>query len=193
MRGASARRCSPPIPASATWSSSCSSSGADPNAAAAGFTALHAAIMRRDEPMVTRAARPRRRSERAAQDLDADAPLVEGLQLRARAGRRHAVLAGGALHRARGHAAAAEARRRSARSCTAPTTTPRSRSTPRSQVTTAVMAATGMGGGVAWVQPDRARARSADARGRQAGRGAWRRRQRREHRRPHRARRRARP
>ena len=58
--------------------------GADPNAAAAGFTALHAAIMRRDEKMVTRSPRPRRRSERSASDLDAHAPLVEGLQFRAR-------------------------------------------------------------------------------------------------------------
>ena len=32
-----------------------------PNAAPPGFTALHAAIMRRDDQMVTRAARPRRR------------------------------------------------------------------------------------------------------------------------------------
>ncbi len=57
--------------------------GADPNAAAAGFSALHAAVMRRDEKMASRAARPRGGRERAAPHLDADAALVERLQLRA--------------------------------------------------------------------------------------------------------------
>ena len=39
--------------------------GAEPNAAQAGFTALHAAIMRRDEKVAIRAPRPRRGSERS--------------------------------------------------------------------------------------------------------------------------------
>ena len=86
---------------SANWSSSCSSKGADPNAAAAGFTALHAAIMRRDEKHGRRAPRARRGSERAASDLDADPPLVARLQFQPRAGRRDAVLAGRALQRSR--------------------------------------------------------------------------------------------
>ena len=52
-------------------------------------------------------------------------------------------------------AAAVEARRRSA--LRASRRLPRRDPVePRSQVTTAVMAAAGMGGGVAWVQPDRA-------------------------------------
>ena len=46
---------------------------------------------------------------------------------------------------------------------------------PRTQVTTPLMAATGMGGGVAWVQPDLGTARGADARSRQAGRRSGRR------------------
>ena len=56
--------------------------GADPNAAAAGFTALHEAIMRRDEKMVTRSSRARRGSEHSASDVDSHAPLVEGLPFR---------------------------------------------------------------------------------------------------------------
>ena len=55
--------------------------GADPNASGAGFTALHAAIMHRDEAMVARAARARRRSERAGSQLDADAALITRLEL----------------------------------------------------------------------------------------------------------------
>ena len=50
--------------------------GADPNAAAAGFTALHEAIMRRDEKMVSALLAHGADRERAASDLDADAPLV---------------------------------------------------------------------------------------------------------------------
>ena len=61
-----------------------------------------------------RAARARRRCERSAPDLDADAPLVGRLQLRAGTGRRHAVLAGRAVHPAGRDAAAREARSRPA-------------------------------------------------------------------------------
>ena len=74
--------------------------GADPNAAAAGFSALHAAIMRRRHQDGRRAARAWRRSQCAAEGVDADPALVEGLQLRAGAGGRNALLAGRAIHRA---------------------------------------------------------------------------------------------
>ena len=50
----------------ATSSSSCSTRAPIRTPATAGFTALHAAIMRRDETHGRRAARARRRSERAA-------------------------------------------------------------------------------------------------------------------------------
>ena len=73
--------------------------GADPNAAAAGFTALHAAIMRRDAAMVGALLAHGADPNAPLQDLDADAALVEGLQLRARARRRDAVLAGGPVQR----------------------------------------------------------------------------------------------
>ena len=60
--------------------------------------------------------------------LDADTAFVEGLQLRARAGRRHALLAGGPLQRTRRHAAAPRVRGGRAGSCTTASTTRRSRS-----------------------------------------------------------------
>ena len=75
--------------------------GADANAAARRLHGAargdHAAGREDGE----RAARARRRRERAAEHLDADAPLVERLQLRPRAGRRDAVLAGRPVQRAR--------------------------------------------------------------------------------------------
>ncbi len=75
--------------------------GADPNAAPNGFTALHEAIMRRDEKMVTRAARPRRGCERSVEDLDADAPLLATTgNFESGSGRCDAVLAGRPLRRA---------------------------------------------------------------------------------------------
>ena len=89
--------------------------GADPNAATAG---LHRAA-RRDHAarraawsraLLAHGADP----QRAAADLDADPAVVERLQLRARAGRRDAVLAGGPLHAAGRDAPARRARRRSA-------------------------------------------------------------------------------
>ena len=102
--------------------------GADASAAAAGFSALacrdHAARYADGE----RTARARRRSERAAQDLDADAPIVARLQLRARARRRDAVLAGGAVQRARRDAPAAEARRQRGVRASRATTTTKNRS-----------------------------------------------------------------
>ena len=83
-------------------------------AAPNGFTALHEAIMRRDEKMVAALLDHRRGSQCSAEDLDADPPLFGRLAFRAVTGGRDAVLAGRALHRTRHHAAAGQARRRSA-------------------------------------------------------------------------------
>jgi ankyrin len=126
--------------------------GADPNAAAAGFTALHAAIMHRDEEMVAallthgadpnaplRTWTPTRRSSR---DFNFGPELVgatpfwlaarftqpEVMRLLVKHGANPRV-----VHSA-DYADLSQTRRR--------------------QVTTALMAATGMGGGTAWVQPD---------------------------------------
>ena len=157
--------------------------GADPNAAAAGFTALHEAIMRRDEKMVSallahgadpnaplRTWTPTRRSSKDfnfAPELVGATPFWLAARF-SEPGVMRLLVKHGAdplfvhhgdyVTRARGVRA------------------------PHRDVTNALMAATGMGGGTAWVQPGRARARSADARGGQAGRGARRRRQRRQHR-----------
>jgi ankyrin repeat protein len=128
--------------------------GADPNAAAAGFTALHAAIMRRDTRMagalLARGAdantpvkvwTPTRRSSRDhnfAPELVGATPFwlaarftqPEMMRLLLKHGADATV-----VHR--GHYHAEEPVE------------------PRSQLTNAVSAAAGMGGGVAWVQPDR--------------------------------------
>jgi ankyrin repeat protein len=128
--------------------------GADPNAAAAGFAALHVAIMRRDEKMVTallahgadpnaplRTWTPMRRS---SNDFNFGAELVGATPfwLAARFVQ-PAVMRGllkrGAnplfVHRVEYHAGET--------------------AEPRTQATTALMAATGMGGGRPWVQPAR--------------------------------------
>jgi ankyrin repeat protein len=129
--------------------------GADANAAPAGFTALHEAIMRRDQRMVSallahganpntplKTWTPTRRSSR---DFNFEPPLVGATPfwLAARFTQpdvMRLLLKHGAdphyTHRAEYWAGEP--------------------AEPRSQVTTAVMAATGMGGGAAWVQPDRA-------------------------------------
>lgn len=128
--------------------------GADPNAADAGFTALHAAIMWRDARMV---------DALLAHGANANAPLKTWTPTR-RSSRDHnfapelvgatpfwlaarfiepdvmrALLAHGAdarfVHHANYHN--------------------EDPVEPRTQVTTAVMAAVGMGGGTAWVQPNR--------------------------------------
>ena len=128
--------------------------GADPNAAAAGFTALHAAIMRRDTRMA---------AALLEHGADANAPLTAWTPTR-RSSRDHnfapelvgatpfwlasrfnqpdvmrLLLDHGAnalvVHHANYHAEEPVE--------------------PRTQVTTAVMAAVGMGGGAAWVQPNR--------------------------------------
>lgn len=128
--------------------------GADPNAAAAGFSALHAAIMRRHLGMVTallahgadpnapvKTWTPTRRSSK---DYNFAPELVGATPfwLAARFSEpdvMRLLLEYGAdahvVHRGNYHAEEPVE--------------------PRSQVTNAVMAATGMGGGVAWVQPDR--------------------------------------
>ena len=165
--------------------------GADASAAAAGFAALHAAIMRRDTRMVSallahgadpnaplKTWTPTRRSSR---DFNFAPELVGATPfwLAARFNEpdvMRLLLKHGAnatfVHHANYHNEEPVE--------------------PRTQVTTAVMAATGMGGGVAWVQPDRTRARGADARKRHARGRSRRRPQRPQHRRPHRPRRRAR-
>ncbi len=132
--------------------------GADPNAAAPGFAALHAAIMRRDERMVTallahgadpnaplRTWTPTRRSSK---DWNFDPQLVGATPfwLAARFSQPNVMrllVKHGAnplfVHHAdytvegRGEAFA-----------------------HRSEMRTSLMAATGMGGGAAWVQPERA-------------------------------------
>jgi len=128
--------------------------GANPNAATAGFTALHAAIMRRDQKMVgallargadpnapVRAWTPTRRSSK---DFNFAPELVGATPfwLAARFGQpsvMRLLVKHGAdplfVHRVTYHAGeGAEL---------------------RTYVTTALMAATGMGGGTAWVQADR--------------------------------------
>jgi len=128
--------------------------GADASAAAAGFGALHGAIMRRDTRMVTallahgadpnaplKTWTPTRRSSR---DFNFAPELVGATPywLAARFNEpdvMRLLLKQGAnatfVHHANYHNEEPVE--------------------PRTQVTTAVMAATGMGGGVAWVQPDR--------------------------------------
>jgi len=128
--------------------------GADPNAAAAGFTALHAAIMHRNVAMVSallaRGADPNAPlktwtpTRRSSKDYNFAPELVGATPywLAARFSQPEVMrllLEHGAdarvVHHGHYHAEEPVA--------------------PRSHVTTAVMAATGMGGGTAWVPPDR--------------------------------------
>lgn len=127
--------------------------GADANAAAAGFTALHVAIMRRDEKTVSallaRGADPNAPlrtwtpTRRASKDFNFGPELVGATPfwLAARFSQpsvMRLLLKQGADPMVVHHADyAVEGAGR------------------RTQVTTALMAATGMGGGTAWVQPDR--------------------------------------
>ena len=129
--------------------------GADPNAAEAGFTALHAAIMRRHvahgeraarraAPTRTRRSRPgrrpgaRRRTTTSRLNWSGATPYWLAARFTAPEIMR-LLLKHGADPRVvhTGHYHAEEPIE------------------PRTQVTTAVMAATGMGGGAAWVPPDR--------------------------------------
>ena len=129
--------------------------GADASAEAAGFSALHAAIMRRDTPMVSallahradpnaplKTWTPTRRSSRDfnfAPELVGATPFwlaarfndPDVMRLLLKHGANAAFVHQGHYHN-------------------------EEPVEPRTQITNAVMAATGMGGGVAWVQPDRA-------------------------------------
>jgi ankyrin repeat protein len=128
--------------------------GADVNAAGAGFTALHEAIMRRDEKIVSvllaHGADPNARlatwtpTRRSSKDFHFGPELVGATPfwLASRFNEpdvMRLLLKHGAdplfVHRAEYHREEGAAR--------------------RTEVTTALMAATGMGGGTAWVQPDR--------------------------------------
>lgn len=128
--------------------------GADPNAAAAGFTALHVAIARRDADMVAallaRGADPNTPlrtwtpTRRSSKDFNFEPPLVGASPywLAARfseAGIMRLLLKHGAdprfVHHGEYHAGDPAER--------------------RTQVTTPLMAATGMGGGAAWVRTAR--------------------------------------
>jgi ankyrin repeat protein len=128
--------------------------GADPNAAAAGCTALHAAIMRRDTRMA---------GALLARGADANAPLKVWTPTR-RSSKDHNFapeLVGATpfwlaarftqpdmMRLLLKHGATATVVHRGDYHAEEPVE-------PRSQVTNAVTAAAGMGGGVAWVQPDR--------------------------------------
>jgi ankyrin repeat protein len=127
--------------------------GADPNAAAAGFTALHAAIMHRDEKMVAallaRGADPNTPlrtwtpTRRSSNDFHFGPALVQATPfwLAARFSQptvMRLLVKHGAdplfVHRVDYHTEGG---------------------TRRTEATTALMAATGMGGGTAWVLPER--------------------------------------
>lgn len=128
--------------------------GADPNAASAGFTALHVAIMRRDTRMV---------AALLAHGADANAPLTTWTPTR-RSSRDHnfaPALVGATpfwlaarftepdvMRLLLEHGANALVVHHANYHNEDPVE-------PRTQATTAVMAAVGMGGGVAWVQPSR--------------------------------------
>jgi ankyrin repeat protein len=128
--------------------------GADPNAAAAGFTALHAAIMRRDTRMA---------AALLLRGADANAPVKVWTPTR-RSSKDHNFapeLVGATpfwlaarftqpevMRLLLKHDANATVVHRGDYHAEEPVE-------PRSQVTNAVTAAAGMGGGVAWVQPDR--------------------------------------
>jgi ankyrin repeat protein len=132
--------------------------GADPNAAPAGFTALHEAIMRRDEKMVSallahgadpnaplRTWTPTRRSSK---DFNFDPALVGAtpfwLAARfAEPGVMRLLVQRGADPLFVHHGDRVVDGR------------PGQGYEHRTETTTAVMAATGMGGGTAWIQPDR--------------------------------------
>ena len=128
--------------------------GADPNAAAAGFTALHAAIMRRDTRMA---------GALLARGADANAPVKVWTPTR-RSSKDHNFapeLVGATpfwlaarftqpdvMRLLLKHGADAAVVHRGDYHAEEPVE-------PRSQLTNAATAAAGMGGGVAWVQPDR--------------------------------------
>jgi len=129
--------------------------GADPNAAAAGFTALHAAIMRRDEKMV---------SALLAHGADPNTPLKTWTPTR-RASRDfnfHPALVGASPFWLAARFSQPGVMRLLVKHGADPLFVHQSEYLvgesfkSKREKTTALMAATGMGGGTAWVQPTRA-------------------------------------
>lgn len=129
--------------------------GADPNAAAAGFTALHAAILRRDVGMARAL---------LGHGADANQPLATWTPTRRSSRDYHFApeLVGATPYWLAARFAAPEIMRLLLTKGADPLVVHRGHYhaeepvEPRTHVTTAVMAATGMGGGVAWVPPARA-------------------------------------
>jgi ankyrin repeat protein len=128
--------------------------GADPNAAAAGFTALHAAIMRRDTRMA---------GALLARGADANAPLKVWTPTR-RSSKDHNFapeLVGATPFWLAARFTQPAMMRLLLKHGADPTVVHRGDYhaeepvEPRAHVTNAVTAAAGMGGGVAWLQPDR--------------------------------------
>jgi uncharacterized protein len=126
--------------------------GADPNAAAAGFSALHAAIMHRDEKMV---------AALLARGADPNAPLQTWTPTR-RSSRDFNFapeLVGATPFWLAARFTEPEVMRLLAKHGANPLVVHRAdyadlNQTRQTQVTTALMAAVGMGGGTAWVRPD---------------------------------------
>ena len=159
--GRQRRRRWPRTRAFAIWSSSCSTKAPTRTPAAAGFTALHAAIMRRDEKMVRAL---------LAHGADPNAPLRR--RGRRRAGRRATSISSPSWSARRRSGWRPASRSRTSCACSSSTAPIRCSCTTatrivdgkdgraydhRTEATTALMAAIGMGGGgTAWVQPDRA-------------------------------------
>ena len=128
--------------------------GADPNAAQAGFTALHAAIMHRDVAMA---------SALLAHGADAAAPIETWTPTR-RSSKDHNFapeLVGATPYWLAARFSEPDMMRLLLKHGADPQVVHRGHYhaeepvEPRSHVTTTVMAATGMGGGAAWVPPDR--------------------------------------
>jgi ankyrin repeat protein len=128
--------------------------GADPNAAAAGFTALHAAIMHRDLAMA---------SALLARGADPNAPVQTWTPTR-RSSKDHNFapeLVGATPYWLAARVSAPEIMRLLLKHGADPRVVHRGHYhaeepvEPRSHLTTTLMAATGMGGGAAWVQPER--------------------------------------
>ena len=129
--------------------------GADPNAATAGFAALHAAIMRRDEKMV---------SALLAHGADPNAPLRTWTPTRRTSKDFHfgPELVGATPFWLAARFSEPSVMRLLVKHGADPLFVHHAEYYPkqrgagrRTEVTTAVMAATGMGGGTAWVQPER--------------------------------------
>jgi len=127
--------------------------GADPNSAAAGFTALHEAIMRRDEKTVTAL---------LARGADPNAPLRTWTPTRRSSNdfNFHPALVGATPFWLAARFSEPSVMRLLVKHGADPLFVHHAdyhleSGARRTEVTTAVMAATGMGGGTAWVQPGR--------------------------------------